>query len=90
MADEKARSQNQENDKDKGKAMGATAGYQGQSLGPNPQGETAGQGGGVQGTGQRQPNPGGYTEGDGGPRDQSGDRRGNEASTQERHEPGNQ
>lgn len=74
MADEKARSQNQENDQDRGKAMGAGAsagGYQGQqgneeqNLGHNPQrSETAGQGGGIQGTGQRQSNPGGYTQGE--------------------------
>jgi hypothetical protein len=71
MADD--RNRDQENAQDKGKAMGAGAGgsYQGQqerqnagrSSQPN---ETAGQGGGMQGTGQHQSNPGGYTEGQGG------------------------
>jgi hypothetical protein len=62
MADEKNRDQNQGNERNE-KAMGATAtGAQGQQhgkqdLGRNPQ-ESAGQGGGVQGTGQRNPNQG--------------------------------
>jgi hypothetical protein len=97
MADEKSRSQNQENDQDRGKAMsaGASAGYQGQqeneqqNLGGNAQqSETAGQGGGMQGTGQRQPNPGGYTGGNTGGDDrelrQRDEGRGNEALGQGR------
>jgi hypothetical protein len=92
MADEKARSQSQENEQDRGKAMGAGAsagGYQGrqendeQNLGRNPQqSETAGQGGGIQGTGQRQSNPGGYTGGNTGGEDRELRQRdeGNEAS----------
>lgn len=62
MADEKNKDQNQGNERNE-KAMGATAtgaqGQQGrqQDLGRNPQ-ESAGQGGGVQGTGQRNPNHG--------------------------------
>lgn len=89
MADENARNRNQETDQEKGKAMGAGASgsYQGQQgqtdeqfagrgLQPN---EVSGQGGGVQGTGQRQTNPGGYTEGQDERRDES--RRGNEGPT---------
>ena len=65
MADEKNREQNQPGDLDRGKAMGAGAsGSQGRD---NPdlnsqRSEMAGQGGGIQGSGQRQENPGGYTE----------------------------
>jgi hypothetical protein len=70
MGDEKARNQNPENAEDKGKAAaaGASGNYQGQQpqpdagRGPQPN-ETAGQGGGVQGTGQQQSNPGGFTSG---------------------------
>ena len=68
MADEKARNQNQENTEEKGKAAaaGASGNYQdhqqkpeaGRAPRPN---ESAGQGGGVQGTGQHQSNPGGFT-----------------------------
>ena len=86
MADENARKQDQDNTKDKGKAMGAGAsgshqGQQGQQ-GPNVErkpNETAGQGGGVQGTGQHQANPGGYTGGQGNLRDE--DKRGGASST---------
>ena len=70
MGDEKARNQNPENAEDKGKAAaaGASGNYQGQQRqpdagrGPQPN-ETAGQGGGIQGSGQRQTNPGGFTGG---------------------------
>jgi hypothetical protein len=67
MAD-KMRDQNQQKDQGKQKAMGAvaTGGAQGQqgkqgqqNLDRNPQSsESAGQGGGIQGTGQRQPSQG--------------------------------
>jgi len=66
MANEKMRDQNpgrdpnQGKEQEKGRAVGAGATKtQGQeNLGRNPQGtESAGQGGGVQGTGQRNPNP---------------------------------
>ena len=68
MADENIGNPNQEHTEEKGKAMGVGAGgdYQGQhgqqdsSRKPN---ETAGQGGGIQGTGQSQSNPGGHTQG---------------------------
>jgi hypothetical protein len=72
MADENAR-RNQEDDQEKSRAMGAGASgnYQGQpeqqsQRQPN---ETAGQGGGIQGTGQHQSNPGGFTGGHGEQRD---------------------
>jgi hypothetical protein len=63
MADQKQTDQNQDNDRGNEKAMGAsvTGGAQGQQPGQgrNPQtSESAGQGGGVQGTGQRQPSQG--------------------------------
>ena len=69
MANEKMKDQNlgkdpnQRKEQDKGKAMGAgatsgTQGQQGQQGGSfGRQSESAGQGGGVQGTGQRNPNP---------------------------------
>lgn len=87
MADEQARNQNPGNEQDKGKAMGAGAGAD-QKGGINPvqhseRNETAGQGGGMQGTGQRQSNPGGYTSGQEGQRDEGR----NEGSTQGRQEP---
>ena len=68
MADENARNQNQEHTEDKGKAMGAGAsgnyqGQQGQQDFTRKPNETAGQGGGIQGTGQSQANPGGHTQG---------------------------
>lgn len=73
MANEKMRDQNQgdeptqgkQQDKDKAMGAGATTGTQGQqhgqqgqqqNVGRNPN-ESAGQGGGIQGTGQRNPNP---------------------------------
>ena len=59
MADENARKQDRDNEQDKGKAMGAGASgsYQGQQEQQDPNverkpNETAGQGGGIQGTGQ--------------------------------------
>ncbi len=76
MADEKARNQDHPNQEEKGKAMGAgaTGNYQGQQqpdAGRNPRpNESAGQGGGIQGTGQQQPNPGGFTGGQGNLRDE--------------------
>ena len=75
MADEKNREQNQPNDQDRGKAMGAGAGagFQGDQKNPDlnsQRNEMAGQGGGIQGQGQRQPNPGGYTEGENRQRDE--------------------
>ncbi|HUS09666.1 MAG TPA: hypothetical protein VMZ30_04295 [Pyrinomonadaceae bacterium] len=82
MADQNARNQNPGNTEDrdrqdKGQAMGAGAsrgpqGQQGrQNLGGASQpNETAGQGGGMQGTGQQQSNPGGYTSGQGSARDE--------------------
>ena len=83
MADEKAREHNQPNDQDRGKAMGAgaSAGYQGQDKQTNPdlnsqRSETAGQGGGIQGSGQRQNNPGGFAVNEDRLRDEAG---GNEA-----------
>jgi hypothetical protein len=70
MADEKARNPNQENTEEKGKAAaaGASGDYQGQQRQPDAgraaqPNETAGQGGGIQGTGQQQSNPGGFTSG---------------------------
>ncbi|HET6889853.1 MAG TPA: hypothetical protein VFH31_02025 [Pyrinomonadaceae bacterium] len=66
MANEKMRDQDFETDpnkgteQDKGKAMGAgaTSGTQGQQRGKfETQNESPGQGGGIQGTGQRNPNP---------------------------------
>ena len=77
MADDKAKNQNQQRDQNierpNEKAKGATAtrgaqgqqasGEQGQDQGRNPQGtEIAGQGGGIQGSGQRQGNPGGFSD----------------------------
>jgi hypothetical protein len=66
MADEKSTNQNQQNEQEQGKAMGAAAnaGAHWQERSGNSPSETAGQGGGIQGSGQRQPNPGGYTEGE--------------------------
>jgi hypothetical protein len=85
MADEKAKTQNPEHAEEKGKAMGAgaAANYQGQQQpdavrSPKPN-ESAGQGGGIQGTGQQQSNPGGFT-GQGNLRDE--DRRGDQRSEQ--------
>lgn len=80
MADEKAKNQDQENTEDRAKSLGVGAGanYQGQQRQPdagrNPTpNETAGQGGGIQGTGQRQPNPGGFNEGQRNLRDEGRD-----------------
>ena len=74
MADERNQDQNTEQDKGKAMGAGASVGSQGQRLENNPPNETAGQGGGIQGTGQRQSNPGGYTQ----EPEQRDDRRGNE------------
>lgn len=65
MADEKQTNQNKQNDQGQEKAMGAAAntGAQGQDRQTNSPSETAGQGGGIQGSGQSQQNPGGYTKG---------------------------
>ena len=64
MADEKNREQNQPGDQDRAKAMGAGAsagqGRDNPDLNSQPS-EVAGQGGGIQGSGQRQENPGGFT-----------------------------
>lgn len=88
MADEKSREHNQQNEQERGKAMGAGAstGYQGQGQ-TNPElnsqsSEMAGQGGGIQGSGQRQSNPGGFSE----DRERDESRR-NEGSTERRKEP---
>lgn len=63
MTDEKSTNQEQPNQPDQGKAMGAAASAgQGQEKIDSPS-ETAGQGGGIQGSGQSQQNPGGYSEG---------------------------
>ena len=81
MADEKSTDPNQPNQQDQGKAMGAAANAsQGQEKQTNSPSETAGQGGGIQGSGQSQQNPGGYSEGQERNRDdsqsnQSSDRR---------------
>jgi hypothetical protein len=71
MADEQARDRNQEQEKGKAMGAGASGNYQPDqrvseqqldelSRRPN---ESAGQGGGVQGTGQSQSNPGGFSQG---------------------------
>lgn len=82
MADKKSTNQDQQNDQGQEKAMGATAnaGAPGQDRQTNSPSETAGQGGGIQGSGQSQQNPGGYTEGqeqnrDDSPANQGSDRR---------------
>lgn len=66
MADERPTNQNQDNQEEQGKAMGAAAnaGASGQERPDNAPSEVAGQGGGIQGSGQSQSNPGGYTGGD--------------------------
>ncbi len=66
MAEEKLTNPNQQNDQGQEKAMGAAAnaGAPGQDRQQNSPSETAGQGGGIQGSGQSQSNPGGYTGGD--------------------------
>jgi len=66
MADERPTNQNHDNQEEQGKAMGAAAnaGAQGQERPDNSPSEVAGQGGGIQGSGQSQSNPGGYTGGD--------------------------
>ncbi len=81
MADEKATNQNQGNEQREGKAMGAAANAGNQSdLEPgNATSEIAGQGGGIQGTGQGQQNPGGFTSG----QDQSRDEGRSEGSTRQ-------
>jgi hypothetical protein len=72
MADEKSTNQNQQNQPEQGKAMGAAANAgPGQDRQTNSPSETAGQGGGIQGSGQSQQNPGGYSEGGEGSRDDS-------------------
>ena len=89
MADKNAMNRNQEKDQEKGKAMGAGASgsYQGQprqedqqqaGRGSQPN-EVAGQGGGIQGTGQSQSNPGGFTQGQYDSRDES--RRGDDGAS---------
>ena len=89
MADEKSTNQNLENEPEQGKAMGAAAntaaqGQQGQQTSESQPSEISGQGGGIQGSGQRQPNPGGYTEGGDRDRDESRD---NQSSTERRPDP---
>jgi len=72
MADEKSTNQNQENNQDQEKAMGAAANASTQPQGSDDaRSETAGQGGGIQGTGQGQQNPGGYSGGNEQSRDES-------------------
>jgi hypothetical protein len=72
MADEKSTNQDQPNQQDQGKAMGAAAnaGQGGDKQTGSPS-EAAGQGGGIQGSGQSQQNPGGYSEGGERSRDES-------------------
>ena len=86
MADEKTTNQdpNQQTQQDKGKAMGAAANAPGQEGQTNARSETAGQGGGIQGTGQSQQNPGGYTKGNEQNRDDS---RNKQESGQRRPDP---
>jgi hypothetical protein len=88
MVDDKKKDQNQQSNQSNKKAMGASAGAQspgkqGSAGQPNlnrnrQETETAGQGGGIQGTGQRQSNPGGYTS------DQGGNVRDDQSSSQGR------
>jgi hypothetical protein len=89
MADEKTRNRHEETDQEKGKAMGAGAsgnyqgdqgqqGHKNEMRGTQPN-EVAGQGGGVQGTGQSQSNPGGFTQGQYDSRDES--RRGDDGKS---------
>ena len=89
MADESNRNRNQQTDQEKEKAMGAGAssnyqGGQGQTsqkrdTHESQPSEVAGQGGGVQGTGQGQSNPGGFTQGQYDSRDES--RRGDDGAS---------
>lgn len=80
MAEEKTTNQDQAKSEDRAKSLGVGAGanYQGQQRQPDAgrnatPNETAGQGGGIQGTGQHQANPGGLTEGQGNLRDEGRD-----------------
>ena len=73
MADEKSRDMNQQQGNEKAKGAAATAGAQGQpEQFRQKDTESSGQGGGVQGTGQRQPSQG---QGDQGGKNQQGSRR---------------
>lgn len=88
MADQNATNQNQGNtERDKGQAVGAgaTAGQpsqQHEGQGTSKPNETAGQGGGIQGSGQSQPNQGGTGQ-------QGSERSGNQIAGKESEGKGN-